>query len=350
LQAYALQKYINTEYPEYSYNIINLRTDRQKDFYKRPYNKLNLKTAIKRIVFFGYKKKFIGRRKNFEEFISSKLNVTREYKSLDELKDADLKYDYYISGSDQLWNHALLDFDWSFFLEFCNSGIRLSYAASFGSKAEEWSESDFKRAKSDLGKYDFLSVREKASAEVVKKIIGVVPEIHADPTLLIDEEKWKELAGSRMIDGDYIFMYDLKGLKRTYDVAKKLSKRYNMPVVITRENSKKHLLYNFDKRYDAGPVEFLNYLSHAKIVVSSSFHGTVFSILFKKPFVSIDGAKDFRIKNLLNKMNLMDRAITSKDDLEKMDDIFNVDFSDCDKVLYDERMKTKKYFDTVFGK
>ena len=236
LQAYALQEFVKNNYRGAKYDIINLRTDRQKVFYKKPYDSLTIKNLIKRTIFLGYKKKFQTRQKNFENFIGTKLNITDEYSSLEELKNANFKYDYYISGSDQLWNCTLLDFDWSFFLEFVKTGKRISYAASFGPVGEKWSKEEIDRTKMDLAKYDYISVREPGSQNMVKKILGVSPTINVDPTLLLNEKEWEKVAshaGERK--KDYIFLYDLKGLKKSYDIARALSKKYKMPVVIVKE-------------------------------------------------------------------------------------------------------------------
>ena len=350
LQAYALQEFVKKEFSNIDYRIINLRTDRQKALYGRPYDSFGAKSLLKRVIFFGYKKKILTGRENFEKFINSKLNITKEYHTLDELKKAHFKYDCYISGSDQLWNHALSDFDWSFFLEFC-TGRKISYAASFGSKTEEWSDSDIKRARKDLTDYTNISVREPASADMIRKIIGVEPNINVDPTLLLEEKEWDRLIGERLIKEEYIFLYDLKGLKRAYDIAQELSRRYDLPVVIVKENSKRHLFYRFIKEYDAGPLEFLNYIKYARFVVSSSFHGTVFSTIFQKPFLAVDGSTDFRISNLLDKMGIMGRSISSAEELKgKKDEIFEIDYSLRDKVIKNEKRRSKEYLRSIMEK
>lgn len=347
LQAYALQKFIQNEFPNTGYHIINFYTDKQKSLYGKPYNVITTKSLIKRLIFTGYKKKILERKQNFEKFVNSKLSLTQEYSTLEGLKRADLHFDYYISGSDQLWNHALSDFDWSFFLEFCdtkNGGQKISYAASFGSKSEKWSPEDLRRARKDLQDYKHISVREPASAAMVKKIINREPEINVDPTLLIDEEDWDKLVGDRLIQQDYIFLYDLKGLKRSYDIAKRLSKEYKLPVVIVKENSKRHLFYHFIKKYEAGPFEFLNYMKYAKFIVSSSFHGTVFATIFQKPFLAVDGNTDFRISNLLKNMGLTDRGIASVGELSNKKDLFTIDYSSRDKVIRAEQKRSQQYF------
>ena len=119
LQAYALQEVVkklcvnNCEY-----NIINLRTNIQKDMYKNCFEKNDMKSKLKQILFFSKEKELMQKNKYFEDFITSKLNLTKEYNSLMELENENLYYDYYIAGSDQLWNLGAKDFDWANYLEF----------------------------------------------------------------------------------------------------------------------------------------------------------------------------------------------------------------------------------------
>ena len=344
LQAYALQEFTKDLMGEgCCYEIINLRTETQKNIYKTPFEKAGLKNLAKRLIYIGFKKRFQKRAQNYEAFIKEKLNTTKEFASIDELKAAKLKYDYYMSGSDQIWNLECFDFDWSNFLEFCNSGKKISYAASFGPLKNKWDKDNAERIKNDLSRYNSISVREEGSAEAVESLTGLKPTICVDPTLLISEDKWSSILGDKLIDRDYIFLYDVKNLKDASVIAKKVSGYYKMPVVIVKENIEKHLHGSFVKKYDAGPIEFLNYVKNAKIVLSSSFHGTVFATIFKKPFFAINGRKDLRINGLLSRMGLEDRCVDTQDIDAKLPGIFDVSFDKATKVIDAEREKSKKF-------
>ena len=344
LQAYALQRFTETlAGDKYNYDIINLRTDEQKEIYRTPFEQRGIKNLIKRILYAGNKKKFQTRKRNYERFINDKLNVTKEYGSFEALKKANLKYDYLISGSDQIWNLSCFDFDWSNYLEFCDSGVKISYAASFGPLRRKWNKDDEDRIRNDLKAYDYISVREEGSALAVESLIGKKPTICIDPTLLLGEKEWGEIIGDRLLKQDYIFLYDIKNLKEASAIAKRVSKQFGMPVVIVRENLEKHFHLGFIKKYEAGPIEFLNYVKNAKIVLSSSFHGTVFSIIFKKPFFAINGKNDLRINDLLTRMGLNDRSIDMDDAGEKIPHAFDVSFGGVDAVIADEKAKAKAF-------
>lgn len=346
LQAYALQEFVKKEFGKYfDYKIINLRTDRQKEFYKRPYGYYDCRSLARKCLFVGFKNKILGKKYKFEKFINNSLNITSEYSDVYEIEKAKLKFDYYISGSDQIWNYAILDFDWSFFLEFCEKGKKISYAASFGPKPLELDEATKNRLEKDLSEYENISVREVGSAEKVKQIMDMdIAEIHVDPTLLLDKKDWDKIAGARIIKGDYIFLYDLKGNRNAYEIARKLSKTYDVPVVIVKENAKMNILYrDFIKKYDAGPLEFLNYIKYAKIVVSSSFHGNAFSVIFEKPFLAVGGKEDFRINNLLKMTGLIGRAVTTIDDIMPGKELFDVNFDFAKRAVKKEQKRSRKY-------
>lgn len=344
LQAYALQEYIKRLYGnKCNYQIINFRTKKQKEMYKSFFLKHDLKSIIKRILFFRYKKQLYKKEELFEKFIKENLNITKEYNSLEELNEENWDADYYLAGSDQLWNLQALDFDWAYFLEFIKSGVKISYAASFGPKAQNWTFEEQERIKKDLLQFRNLSVREEGSFNNIKKVIGIEPEVNVDPTLLLFKEDWERLIPSqRLYNKDYIFLYNLKE-KEYVELAYKISKKLKLPILISKEGKLEEIFYGFKKKLDVGPLEFLNLIKNAKLVLSSSFHGTIFSIILHKPFFALKGDEDFRIQTLLKKMHLENRSISINDYKEKVKFAFQIDFSMTDKILSEERNKTEKY-------
>lgn len=344
LQAYALQEYVKKICGECEYNIINLRTNIQKEMYKTCFEKKGLKNKIKSILIFYEKKAKLKRKERFEAFINNQLQVTKEYSSLEQLKNDDLLFDYYISGSDQLWNLQAKDFDWANFLEFVKKGKRISYAASFGYDKQAWNEKEKERIKKDLLLYTNLSVREKESFENVKKLTNREPEINIDPTMLLSKKEWIKLIDKDpLINNDYLFFYNLKNNKEIIEIAKKVSKITKIPIVVANRTYRSEMFCGFEKRFDAGPLEFLNLIINAKFVLSSSFHGTVFSIIFNKPFYAINGSEDFRIKTLLSTLNLENRTIKLDNIREKCEKIYEINFDKANRVLEGERKKSEAY-------
>ena len=346
LQAYAMQEYIKKNYNDnYEYKIINLRTPIQKYTYSNFWKKKGIKNLLKKILFFTVKKDLIKKECLFEEFINNKLNITKEYSSLEEIRKDNLNFDYYISGSDQLWNLRAFDFDWANYLEFVDKGKKISYAASFGDKKQTWTKEEEERVIRDIKSYDYLSVREKGSYDLVKDLTGLEPSINIDPTMLLSQKEWLEnIDSKRLIKDKYIFFYNLKGDKKNIKLAKKIGKKLRLPVIISK-CSNVHEIIGFKKKFDVGPLEFLNLINNAELVISTSFHGTVFSILLKRPFYALNGIKDYRISTLLEKMKLKDRNINYENFNERIEKAFDISFDNVDKILDEEIKKSKDYID-----
>lgn len=345
LQAYALQEYVKKlENYECDYKIINLRTDIQKQMYKNCYEKNDFRSNIKKILFLKEKKAILIKKDKFEKFLKDYLSLTQEYSSLEKIKKDNIKSDYYLAGSDQLWNLQANDFDWANYLEFVNNGKKISYAASFGPKVQQWNEEEKKRIKRDLQKFDMLSVREQGSFNNVKELIGNEPEINVDPTMLLDKEEWEKIIDNKKVykEGEYIFLYNLKD-KDYVKLAQKISKELGLPIVVSMYGNKLELIYGFKKEYACGPLEFLNLIKNAKLVLSSSFHGTIFSIIFNKPFFALNGNNDLRINTLLKKMDLQERSIELENYKEKCKNAFEINFEQSKKLLKNEQEKSKEY-------
>lgn len=348
LQAYALQEYIKKiakeKNEEIEYKIINYRTQVQKDmydyrksgsFYKRILNIIFLNRTMKQ------------RQENYENFMKNFLDLTNEYNKKEDLEE--LNYDYYISGSDQIWNLATDDFDWAYFLDFVSKGKRISYAPSLGPKRREISEESKEKIRELVNKYDNISVREEGSKERLLEIIENKKDvnINVDPTILLDKSEWERIIKQEpILKEDYILFYTLRMTKERAKFLRKLSKKLKMPIVVANQSLKYDYIYGFKRQYQSGPLEFLNLLKNAKLVISSSFHGTVFSILLNKPFYSLDGITDARIKNLLDITNLSERNISINDDLnEKLKDAFYVDFSLSNEKINEERKRSREYLE-----
>lgn len=348
LQAYALQEYVKKiakeNNKEVEYKIINYRTQQQKDIYNYRKSGSLYKSVLNKIFLNKIMKQ---REENFENFMNDFFDLTKEYNRREELQQ--LEFDYYISGSDQIWNLATYDFDWSYFLDFVNKGKKISYAPSLGPKRMEISEEAKEKIRNLVNKYDEISVREEGSKERLAEIVGSEKNINinVDPTILLEKNEWEKIIEEEpILKGDYILFYTLRMSNERAKFLKKLSKKLKMPIVVANQSLKYDYIYGFKKQYQSGPLEFLNLIKNAKLVISSSFHGTVFSIILNKPFYTLDGIDDDRIKNLLNITNLENRSISIDDNLdEKLKDAFSVDFSLSNEKINEERMKSREYLE-----
>ena len=146
LQTYALQEYICKMYKECNkeiqYQVIDFCSTEQKDLYSVFKPNVSWKNVIKNIITIPYAKKLQIKHRKFETFIEEEFNLTQKYCEERELLENPPVADYYISGSDQLWNVRTLDFSDVYYLNFVKSGKKLSYAASFGPLKIDWQHYD----------------------------------------------------------------------------------------------------------------------------------------------------------------------------------------------------------------
>ena len=118
--------------------------------------------------------------------------------------------------------------------------------------------------------------------------------------------------------------------------------------MVLRYNNKNDMFNRYIKKYDSGPRDFLAYIDHAALVLSSSFHGTVFSLIYHKPFYVFNGMNDNRISTLLTKTNMVERSISTLKDIERIS-LISPDETIIEYVLESERNKSKEYLRRALG-
>ena len=311
LQAYALQQTVLNLGHECE--IINFRTKRQRNFYK-PFpmqgNKIKLLKAMRypRLAFDDIRKHL-----RFENFLKEKYILTpKEYDTSTELKEGGLDFDCYISGSDQIWNTSCFDFDTAYYLDFVTKGRCVAYAPSMGPCPEhEVAEMNYPMIRQNIAKYSAIAVRESKTAQLIKKITGRDAQIALDSTFLLNIDKWDELTGDKpLVSGEYILLYTPWYCEKLYEEAAELARRFNLKVICTIADASHTWARNpyFSFHTAVGPVEFINLIKNARLVVSGSFHAVVFSMLYGIPFYARKGMGDSRIADILNTTGLQRMA------------------------------------------
>ena len=222
----------------------------------------------------------------FEGFARDHLRISaHRYESLEELKRTELPYDIILSGSDQIWNPSIFPdrhFDHVFFGAF--SDVRkIAYAPSFGiPKIPEEMEQELRDA---LAQYSHVGTREKQGQEIVKTVCGRDVPVVLDPTLLLDRDQWAEMSNTpeNYPKGGYILCYCISKPGALSHYIRALAEKTGLPVVqLCGIRQKVHPKARCV--LDAGPAEFLALFKNAAYVCTNSFHGTVFSVQFQKPF------------------------------------------------------------------
>jgi hypothetical protein len=202
-----------------------------------------------------------------------------------------------------------------------------------------------------LSKFDSISVRDLTTSRIIENILGKKPKIVIDPTMLLSIDEWnKNIGKNPIVDSKYIFLYDASYEKEVSTIANKLSKILKLRIVTSTFNTRNDILYSsWKKIYSAGPWEFLNLLKNACLVIGHSFHCTIFSILFHKPFFAVNGMNDPRISDLLSKMDLQERNIDIESMEKKSEYAFDCDFSSVDNIISAEQIKSLSFLQAALS-
>lgn len=352
LQTYALCRFVNEVCKEMglecNYRIIDLFTESQKNLYSifRPLS--NVKNILKDLLALRYIHKLKSRKRRFMQFIKRHIPLTIRYDSTDELKKHPPVADIFLSGSDQIWNVRTTDFSTAYYLDFVSNDCKkISFATSFGPLKIDWERYGVDIYQDLLKSYDMISVREEESAYNVEFLTGQRPEVIADPAFLLDKSDWMQIENQEIREeSPYILLYALEPSKAQLQAVRLISNKLNLRVMVLRYNNKNDWFNAFGKRYDAGPSEFLSYLSKASLVLTSSFHGTAFSIIYQKPFYVLDGEKDARISSILVNTGLSSRSIDTCNetglDIEEIN-LSKPDFHNAEVFMIQNREKAKQF-------
>ena len=342
LQTYATQRVL--EELGYEVEIINYIRDDEK--YKNLVNSLVKgkkwdKNWILREIYKAIQKPNYGTMyKKFENYRKNFLKLTNlEYGNLEELKKNKPQADIYCSGSDQIWGNIGKDeYDPVYFLEFLNGERCFSYSASFGkTKLDKKLDDNLKQL---LSKYETLLVREDSAKEIIlNKGFKNVEQV-LDPTLLLSEEKWSEIASKKKNRNKYILIYQLHANKDFNEYAKKLKKKTGMKL-LRISPSLYHITRSGKLVYLPNQYEFLGYFKNAEYILTDSFHATAFSIIFNKKFsVILPEKTSTRITSLLKMTNLENRVIKDYNDLSIINK--DINYKEINTILKERREESKE--------
>ena len=232
----------------------------------------------------------------FDDFVNKHIRKTEVCYKYSMKAIEKYKLDALVVGSDQVWRPIYNDHLYDMFLQFAREfkGKKIAYAASFGVDNWEFSEEQTKVCSSLVKQFDALSVREFTGIALCKKYLGVDAVNTLDPTLLIRKEVYAKLCRNIPVAKErYLAAYILDSSKEADNI-------------IVEEAKKKNLLirrYSADIKAELRVEEWIAMFRDADFVVTDSFHGTVFSIIFEKSFRCIANRErgTSRFDDLLNK-------------------------------------------------
>lgn len=255
------------------------------------------------------------------------------YYNLDGLTEANIIYEKFVVGSDQVWNPRTAGFDKAYFLSFVTDNAKkASYAASFGISSIP---DELKKKYSELlGGFDNFSVRETAGQTIIRELFGKSATVDLDPTLLFTKEEWIGTIDGSAVRSEikslkeFVLIYAISPSKNLINTATKISQNKGIPTVYINDRWRKEaFVLNLTK---VNIDEWLFLFQNATTIITDSFHGTAFSIILEKDFISFqesNSSKSSRLVTLLGNADLLDR-LKNEQTIREVEEVPPVNFND----------------------
>lgn len=341
LQSYALMETIKKI--GFSAKIIDYKCEEIDKAYiiKKPWELRGVKEAVKWLLTVGINTKA---QKKFDLFKKEKLVLTGAYDK-NNITKINSQFDGFITGSDQVWNFNLNGADENYILKFAAADKKkISYAASLGYK--EIPEDYISLYKENLATFSGISVRE-TDGKTALECLGFSCETVVDPTLLLDKGDYFELEADNKW-GKYIFVYTVAVTPNIEKKAKELSKKTGLPIIWGHMSYKNYKgVKNIKSPFCD---EFLSLIKNAEYVVTSSFHGMAFSIIYEKEFFfDLSVSKNnynSRLTSLADTLELSNREIRVDRDMLNYE---KIDYNRVNRLKEKKKEEAIKFLKDSFG-
>lgn len=291
LQCYALARALQQQGHEVE--VIDYRPDYMRGAQSLLYwPGRSLKEWVKLIVRFPDRLRELRRQTCFESFSQRFIPRTRIYWNIEDLRSNPPMADMYIAGSDQIWNTNFRNgTDPGYYLDFGPANVRReSFAASFAT--EKITPSSVSFVKENLKRFDKITVREQSGLEILKDL-GFDGELQEDPVFLLSKEQWNEVADGTGAGEKYILVYDFYLGEDIKQRAQKIAKELGLKIYAICSAPLRYADRNFEC---SGPETFVSLIKNASYVISNSFHGTVFAMIYGVPFCVVDRPDGLNIR------------------------------------------------------
>lgn len=280
----------------------------------------------------------VNRTERFKAFSKNYISERTIERTADNFQKLNEEYDYFITGSDQVWNPINLPRFDELFLTHSEKKKNIAFAASFG---RDYLPHELRDTyKEYLDNFSQISVREDAGKTLVEDLCSREAVIISDPTLIVDVAHWRSLYKNKHEENmGYLVSYFLGEMDdETKYFIKDTAGRLGLDV-------KSFSDIGDEAMFTKDPIDFIQFIDHAELVVTDSFHGTVFSILMNTPFVvckrrSQGSSMYSRLETLLKKFNMFDREFRN---MATCDDVLSQDFSGTQAIINLEKKKTETF-------
>lgn len=271
------------------------------------------KDVLKNMFALAHYRDYTGRYRNFVETQRTLLHMTAEhYSDPAQLQAFADTFDVVVAGSDQIWNTSAWDYDDAYLLNFVGKHTKkVSYASSMGGHILD-KQSDMALARhyqALLSDFASIAVREQDAVRYLQPLVRQQVQQVVDPTLLLTSAEYDDIAAPRMIDKPYIFYYAIDAIDRNAAAARAVQQfaaRLGLPVYVMWTGNRSYGLKKYGFRLvdvTAGPREYISLIKYADHVLSASFHGTAFSVIYRKPFHVVRGVNPDGTLNMDNRLS-----------------------------------------------
>lgn len=348
LQAYALTEWLKQNNVEAE--VVNYQSriyKKYKTFRKHLYKRAPYLFAVDLIKYKNKNK----RNKNFDAFRERYLPVSSdEYFGEKDFKDITTKYDFFICGSDQIWNPEITKgFDPIYFLDFVKDPKKkIAYAPSVALKSlTEFQIADVSKY---LSTYKSLSIREQEAIDMLQPYCSKNISKVCDPVFLLDRNCYDKITSSKYEGEKFAFLYIVGKASKFKNVianAEKIAKQKGIKLYYLVDGDKTFCRIKGTNVFGCNPSDFLSLIKNAEFVISNSFHATAFSIIFSTQFTTFlkDGTGS-RMENLLKSFGL-EKRILKKYQKEMQEEI--IDYNNLKQSIQNYRESSVDYLLNALG-
>lgn len=240
-----------------------------------------LKNKIRRALFGKEQPKEqynVVARERFKAF-NNEMKLSIPFKSIDQLYETPPTYDVYIAGSDQLWNPLQPYCIEPYFLSFVTvpGAKKISYATSIGiTELTNQEKKDFSVWLSDFAA---VSVRETQAKKLLESFVDFRVDVVMDPTFLLTPQQWKSIAVEPQQSEPYILLYMICMNSQLLEYSIKIAREAKLKLFVLNQLQPEPMNGDYIAIREAGPKEFLGYIGNADLVITDSFHGSVFALI-----------------------------------------------------------------------
>lgn len=343
LQCYALQEILKSMNHEVW--IIDYRQPYIEEVYKVFSWKIllssnSIREFLSYLKNYFYRKKIGSRkRKNFSNFRKNHLHLTQPCTQ----KDIPTNMDYYIIGSDQLWSDYCTggEKDLTYYGDFPHSTQSKIIGYAISTNLNSLNKLDSQQLKQYVQNFTVLAMREEFAANYITEKTGVPISVCADPTLLVDTNLWKSMANNSWEGKKYVLMHQARPLQGDpYFLKRKAEELANKIDLNCEVIDISNMAYTIE--------DFMGLFKHATYIVTTSFHATVFSLVFERPFycIKLNDGHDARCTNLLHNVKAEHFSVNKDTPLENRPCDFTFIRKNLEQYKYSSFFFLKKYITT----